>query len=651
MRRSVCAGKFSAGGCKSLCGLDYPALAAAVVREYLTDYDPAFLTEATRSTYGAAFGGKAGYLAPVEGDTYALELWHGPTCAFKDYALQLMPKLLVEAKKNLGRTEKTLILVATSGDTGKAALDGYHDIPGVEIAVFYPTGGTSEIQRLQMATQEGANVAVYAVRGNFDDAQTGVKKVFGDKAIAAELEQRNIRLSSANSINWGRLVPQIVYYFAAYAQLLKAGKITFGDEVDFCVPTGNFGDILAGYYAKQMGLPVGKLVCASNENNVLTDFLTTGTYTAKREFFKTTSPSMDILVSSNLERLLYHVTGSDAEVAGLCSSWLQPAAIPSVPRRWQLFRRPSPAAGAARPRCREIRSRYEKDGYLCDTHTAVAFHVAAQKKRQGVPMVVLSTASPFKFPRSVLSALGKTAPENDFEAMQQLELPPVTPHRQALPLCAASRSALIPSLPRHRSLRWRWAIRHKLLRTDRTGVNRLWHFLCLATPIFLWAHPSRWIYFPAGTIMWTGWRKTGASSSPRRIPSCWRGYQLGHAPDRYPQGFRLFAAAARTEDHHEGNHDYWWSTANKMNAYLKAEGFDTLHILHNNSYSVEGYAICGTRGWLFDVGEPHDEKVMNREIGRLRMSLQAAEPGLEKLVFLHYPPVYTGTSAPEIVAT
>ena len=302
---------------RALCQLDYPTLAAAVVSEYLTDYSKDFLAEATRTTYGEAFGGKAGYLAPVEGDTYALELWHGPTCAFKDYALQLMPKLLVEAKKNLSRTEKTLILVATSGDTGKAALDGYHDIPGVEIAVFYPTGGTSEIQRLQMATQEGANVAVYAVRGNFDDAQTGVKRVFGDKAIAAKLAERNIRLSSANSINWGRLVPQIVYYFAAYAQLLKAGKITFGDEVDFCVPTGNFGDILAGYYAKQMGLPVGRLVCASNQNNVLTDFLSTGTYTAKREFYKTTSPSMDILVSSNLERLLYHVTGSDAEVAGL----------------------------------------------------------------------------------------------------------------------------------------------------------------------------------------------------------------------------------------------------------------------------------------------------------------------------------------------
>ena len=305
---------------QAICGLEYPEMAAAIVGQYLTDYSQQFLAEAAKATYGEAFGGKAGYLAPVSDSVYSLELWHGPTCAFKDYALQLMPKLLVEAKKNLNRTEKTLILVATSGDTGKAALDGYHDIPGVEIAVFFPTGGTSEIQRLQMATQEGENVAVYAVRGNFDDAQTGVKRVFGDGAIAAELAKRNIRLSSANSINWGRLVPQIVYYFAAYARLLKAGTIAFGDKVDFCVPTGNFGDILAGYYAKQMGLPVGKLVCASNENNVLTDFLTTGTYTAKREFFKTTSPSMDILVSSNLERLLYHVTGSDTEVAALMKS-------------------------------------------------------------------------------------------------------------------------------------------------------------------------------------------------------------------------------------------------------------------------------------------------------------------------------------------
>ena len=407
---------------RALCQLDYPTLAAAVVSEYLTDYSKDFLAEATRTTYGEAFGGKAGYLAPVEGDTYALELWHGPTCAFKDYALQLMPKLLVEAKKNLSRTEKTLILVATSGDTGKAALDGYHDIPGVEIAVFYPTGGTSEIQRLQMATQEGANVAVYAVRGNFDDAQTGVKRVFGDKTIAAKLAERNIRLSSANSINWGRLVPQIVYYFAAYAQLLKAGKIAFGVESDFCVPTGNFGDILAGYYAKQMGLPVGRLVCASNQNNVLTDFLSTGTYTAKREFYKTTSPSMDILVSSNLERLLYHVTGSDAEVAGLMKSLNETGSYTVRPETLAAIRESFDCGWSSEEQVAgEIRARYEKDGYLCDTHTAVAFHVAAQKKRDGVPMVVLSTASPFKFPRSVLEALGHTAPENDFEAMQALE--------------------------------------------------------------------------------------------------------------------------------------------------------------------------------------------------------------------------------------
>ena len=407
---------------QAICGLEYPEMAAAIVGQYLTDYSQRFLAEAAKATYGEAFGGKAGYLAPVSDSVYSLELWHGPTCAFKDYALQLMPKLLVEAKKNLNRTEKTLILVATSGDTGKAALDGYHDIPGVEIAVFFPTGGTSEIQRLQMATQEGENVAVYAVRGNFDDAQTGVKRVFGDGAIAAELAKRNIRLSSANSINWGRLVPQIVYYFAAYAQLFKAGKIAFGDKVDFCVPTGNFGDILAGYYAKQMGLPVGKLVCASNENNVLTDFLTTGTYTAKREFFKTTSPSMDILVSSNLERLLYHVTGSDTEVAALMKSLAETGSYTVRPETLRTIQESFACGWSSEEQVAgEIRARYEQDGYLCDTHTAVAFHVAAQHKRDGVPMVVLSTASPFKFPRSVLEALGQTAPANDFEAMQQLE--------------------------------------------------------------------------------------------------------------------------------------------------------------------------------------------------------------------------------------
>lgn len=407
---------------QALCGLDYPTLAAEILKQYLTDYSPEFLTSATQQSYGSAFGGKAGAMAPVCPGTWALELWHGPTCAFKDYALQLMPKLLVEAKRNLGRTEQTRILVATSGDTGKAALDGYHDVPGVDIAVFYPTGGTSEIQRLQMATQEGANVAVYAVQGNFDDAQTGVKKVFGDPAVAAALAEKGVRLSSANSINWGRLVPQIVYYFAAYGQLLRAGEISFGDHVDFCVPTGNFGDILAGYYAKRMGLPVGMLICASNENNVLTDFLSTGCYAARRTFYKTTSPSMDILVSSNLERLLYHITGSDTAVAGWMQS-LNETGSYTVDKDTLAAIQQSFGCGWASEAevCQEIRARYEQDGYLCDTHTAVAFHVAAQKKRENVPMVVLSTASPFKFPRSVLEALGHTAPENDFEAMSALE--------------------------------------------------------------------------------------------------------------------------------------------------------------------------------------------------------------------------------------
>ena len=404
----------------SICALDYPEMAAAIVGQYLTDYSQQFLAEAAKTTYGEAFDGKAGYLAHVSDEVYSLELWHGPTCAFKDYALQLMPKLLVEAKKNLGRTEKTLILVATSGDTGKAALDGYHDIPGVEIAVFFPTGGTSEIQRLQMATQEGDNVAVYAVHGNFDDAQTGVKRVFGDTAIAAELAKRNIRLSSANSINWGRLVPQIVYYFYAYFRLAEQGAVEWGKPVDFCVPTGNFGDILAGYYAKQMGLPVGKLICASNKNNVLTDFIKTGTYDARRTFYKTTSPSMDILISSNLERLLLHTSGSAEKVEG----WMQELAATgkytvdadTLAKIQASFAAgyADDAAGAA-----EIRARFERDGYLCDTHTAVAFHVA-EANRSTAPMVVLSTASPFKFPRDVLAALGETAPESDFAAMAAL---------------------------------------------------------------------------------------------------------------------------------------------------------------------------------------------------------------------------------------
>ena len=407
------------------CKMEYAQLASHILSGYLEDYDPNFLKQATADTYGAAFDGKAGQLEHVEGSTYALELWHGPTCAFKDYALQLMPKLLVEAKKNLGRTEQTLILVATSGDTGKAALEGYKNIPGVKILVFYPDSGTSEIQRLQMVTQQGDNVGVYAVKGNFDDAQTGVKRVFADKQLAAELAKKDVRLSSANSINWGRLVPQIVYYFAAYGRLVRNHEIEMGQPVDFCVPTGNFGDILAGYYAKQMGLPVGKLVCASNRNNALTEFFETGTYNARREFFKTTSPSMDILVSSNLERLLYHITGSDAQVAAWMADLAEKGSYTVNSTTLETIRADF-AAGCASDEevAQEIKAIYQKVGYLCDPHTAVAFKVAREYQAASQshnPMVVLSTASPYKFPRDVLTALGAEAPQSDFAAMDGLK--------------------------------------------------------------------------------------------------------------------------------------------------------------------------------------------------------------------------------------
>ena len=272
------------------------------------------------------------------------------------------------------------------------------------------------------AGKAGDNVSVYAVNGNFDDAQTGVKRVFGDASVAEELEKRNICLSSANSINWGRLVPQIVYYFYAYFRLVEQGNVAWGQPVDFCVPTGNFGDILAGYYAKQMGLPVGKLVCASNKNNVLTDFIKTGTYDARRTFYKTTSPSMDILISSNLERLLYHVSGSSAKVAGwmadLAKTGMYTVDAETLARIQASFACgcADDTAGAA-----EINARFEQDNYLCDTHTAVAFCVA-ETVRSAAPMVVLSTASPYKFPRDVLAALGETAPESDFAAMAALNV-------------------------------------------------------------------------------------------------------------------------------------------------------------------------------------------------------------------------------------
>ncbi len=401
--------------------LSYPELAEKVLAGFLTDYSADFLHTATASTYGAAFGGKAGETVKVRDGLYSLELWHGPTCAFKDYALQLMPKLLVEAKKKLGRTERPCILVATSGDTGKAALDGLRDLDGIEIRVFYPNGR----HKRDPASADGdpggrKRAASTPCSGNFDDAQTGVKKVFADDDVAAELEKRGIRLSSANSINWGRLVPQIVYYFYAYFRLAEQGAVEWGKPVDFCVPTGNFGDILAGYYAKQMGLPVGRLVCASNKNNVLTDFLRTGTYDARRTFYKTTSPSMDILISSNLERLLYHVSGSSEKVAG----WMQELSATgkyTVDAETLAKIQQSFAAGYADDAdgAAEIKARFDGDHYLCDTHTAVAFRVA-ETRRTDAPMVVLSTASPFKFPRDVLTALGVEAPASDFAAMAAL---------------------------------------------------------------------------------------------------------------------------------------------------------------------------------------------------------------------------------------
>lgn len=405
---------------RALAKESYPRAATQIVGAFLPEYGADFLRAAAEDAY-ASFGDKAGAVQLVEPGFSALELWHGPTSAFKDYALQLMPKLLVEGKRLLGRTETTKILVATSGDTGKAALAGYAGLPGIKIAVFYPDHGTSEVQRLQMATQAGDNVAVFAVRGNFDDAQTGVKRAFGSSALSAALAAREERLSSANSINWGRLVPQIVYYFFAYNQLVGSGAVQDGEPVDFCVPTGNFGDILAGYYAKRMGLPVGRLICASNQNDVLTQFLRTGVYDARRPFYKTASPSMDILVSSNLERLLYHVT----EDAGQVAAWMQALAREGcyqvsgcvLEKIRETFGCGSAADGEA---AQELRRVFEDTGYLMDPHTAVAWRVARLSQPQR-PCVVLSTADPYKFPASVLAALGQVPDADEFAAMHRLE--------------------------------------------------------------------------------------------------------------------------------------------------------------------------------------------------------------------------------------
>jgi len=350
-----------------------------------------------------------------------LELFRGPTSAFKDVALCMLPQLMTAAKTQKGETEDIMILTATSGDTGKAALEGFKDVPGIRICVFYPDGGVSPIQRAQMVTQEGSNVTVCAVRGNFDDAQTGVKNIFAacrDKALP-------FRLSSANSINIGRLAPQVTYYFKAYRDLLDAGTIQMGDKVNFSVPTGNFGDILAGFLAKKMGLPVGKLICASNANNVLTDFIRTGTYDRRRPLYKTTSPSMDILVSSNLERLLYLLSGDTALVAGLMKKLNEEGSY-TVPNQLLAKIQDSFWAGCCDDEgaAKTIGKVFADHGYVCDPHTASGWAVAEDYVNQtgdSRPMVVLSTASPYKFPAAVLAAIGGDASGDEFDQMEQLQ--------------------------------------------------------------------------------------------------------------------------------------------------------------------------------------------------------------------------------------
>lgn len=411
---------------KGLIGLSYQERAARVLGRFLTDYTE----EEIKGCVDRAYGGDKfddAAIAPLNimEDVSVLELWHGPTSAFKDMALQLLPQLLSTALKKTGEKNQVLILVATSGDTGKAALEGFRDVEQTRIIVFYPENGVSRIQKLQMVTQQGGNVAVTAVRGNFDDAQSGVKAIFSDKEFNAQLNQAGVSLSSANSINWGRLVPQIVYYFSAYADMLKAGVISVGDEISFTVPTGNFGDILAGYYALRMGLPVKKLICASNTNNVLTDFLRTGVYDRNRDFFKTISPSMDILISSNLERLLYHVTNDASLVAGWMKSLAETGRYDVGAEVLAKIQSVFGCDWADDKKTMDtINSVYGESKYIADTHTAVAWDSAHSYMMAGnaEPMVVVSTASPYKFNESVLTALGQSIEGLDeFQLLDKLQ--------------------------------------------------------------------------------------------------------------------------------------------------------------------------------------------------------------------------------------
>ena len=411
----------------SLVSARYQERAAKVMGLYLTDYSYEELLAFAENAYGPdKFDTEA--VAPVrkvDETTHCLELWHGPTSAFKDMALQMLPQLLSAALRKTGEDKTVCILVATSGDTGKAAMEGFADVPQTKIMVFYPKDGVSAVQEAQMVTQEGENVGVCAVVGNFDDAQAGVKRIFSDESIRATLLERGYTLSSANSINWGRILPQVVYYISAYCDLLRDGEIKMGDKVNFCVPTGNFGDILAGYYAKRMGLPVGKLICASNSNDVLTDFLRVGLYNRNRPFYTTKSPSMDILVSSNLERLLFDLTGeNDSEVRRYMDA-LASKGVYEVTDDVKRGIRENFWAGFCDEEATSatIEDYYKNKGYLIDTHTAVAANVMEQYRKttkDETLTVFLSTASPYKFCNHVLAAVGENPAGDGVELLDQL---------------------------------------------------------------------------------------------------------------------------------------------------------------------------------------------------------------------------------------
>ncbi len=407
----------------------YTERAVDVLCQFLTDYTEDELRECVTKAYGEnKFGGEQAPVVKVNDDTAVLELWHGPTSAFKDMALQLLPQLLTKAIAKTGEKNKVVILVATSGDTGKAALEGFADVEDTEIIVFYPSEGVSDIQKQQMITQAGNNVKVFGIEGNFDDAQRGVKEIFGNAEMAQQLAEKGYVFSSANSINWGRLVPQIVYYFSAYADAVKKEYIKLGDAINFVVPTGNFGNILAGYYAKLMGLPVERLLCASNSNNVLTDFINTGVYDKRRKFYKTISPSMDILVSSNLERLLYSISENNAEkVCEYMESLNKDGHYKVDADDLKAIQSQFFGAWVDELETKETIGRVYTDyKYLMDTHTAVAWR-ALEKYRlltsDETFSIILSTASPYKFCDSVLEALTDKdvdAGQNPFDLLREL---------------------------------------------------------------------------------------------------------------------------------------------------------------------------------------------------------------------------------------